>query len=203
MGSCGRLWTGAWEGKAAGAAQLYAQCRPVTSYAAPWCEPAHPHGPQDQPPTSVVEAAAQHLHRSLLQALRPVGTAAAAAYEGEERGAARWGRRCQTDAAASDTTVGSGAGAAGAEVSEAAEPEAGADAEEEAARGVAAALRGAAVVEWWAHTRVLGAAHQLHFDVNEDVLRRVGCVDGWCWRVMRVGGRVGGHVGDVGGWTGG
>ncbi len=27
-------------------------------------------------------------------------------------------------------------------------------------------------VEWWAHSRGTGAAHQLHYDVNESVLRR-------------------------------
>ncbi|KXZ50927.1 hypothetical protein GPECTOR_14g173 [Gonium pectorale] len=34
------------------------------------------------------------------------------------------------------------------------------------------ALRGVVAVEWWAHTRDPASPHQLHFDVNEDVLRR-------------------------------
>ncbi|KAG2495035.1 hypothetical protein HYH03_006967 [Edaphochlamys debaryana] len=41
-----------------------------------------------------------------------------------------------------------------------------------AVAGLRSALSGAAVVEWWAHTRDPSAAHQLHFDVNEDVLRK-------------------------------
>ena len=35
-------------------------------------------------------------------------------------------------------------------------------------------LRGARRVEWWAHDRRGGDSHQLHFDVNENLLRK-GC----------------------------
>ena len=33
-------------------------------------------------------------------------------------------------------------------------------------------LRGATRVEWWAHSRMGADPHQLHFDVNENLLRR-------------------------------
>ncbi|KAG2450751.1 hypothetical protein HYH02_004588 [Chlamydomonas schloesseri] len=108
----------------------------------------------DQPPASVVEAAAQHLHSALLQGLLPpLPAPPAAAVSAPAVAAAAAGQQSSDEAAA-------GAGAQSW------------DEGAEAARGVAAALRRAAVVEWWAHTREPGAAHQLHFDVNEDVLRR-------------------------------
>ncbi len=122
-----------------------------------------------------MEEAILRLHEALLQA------AAAAAAAGQDadsedtraegRDAAEAGVAALGCAPAPAPSSAAGTGATGASVRQQA-PTAAATVRGAAAR-VAAALRGAVVAEWWAHTRDPAAAHQLHFDINEDVLRQV------------------------------
>ncbi len=113
--------------------------------------PAAP--PQDQPPGCVVEQAIRTLHSQLTHQAESLAAGAARDAAATPRG--------RTAPASDSATI----------------PGTAADQTEDvaaAAGALAALLQRAAVAEWWAHVRVAGGdAHQLHFDVNEDVLRGV------------------------------
>ncbi|EFJ47609.1 hypothetical protein VOLCADRAFT_91915 [Volvox carteri f. nagariensis] len=130
----------------------------------------------DQPPTSVVEEAIQELHRRLLLPLLQTAKS-----EGQQQlqqqpesasfpapfGAPTPPPRphSETDSVLEFRTTGSAAERAAGFTALAVAPTAVPSATGRRPPAVA-------VVEWWAHHRDPAAAHQLHFDVNEDVLRR-------------------------------
>ncbi|GFR48561.1 hypothetical protein Agub_g10463, partial [Astrephomene gubernaculifera] len=136
----------------------------------------------DQEPSSVVEEAIRRLHMRLL---REAETAAAAAEAGIAAEAAE--QHLDTDGGGGGGGMGDG-GSCGSSKGDAGSGTGSSRFDSDtvsrdcaaAAEGrlghphgaaLAAALRGAVVAEWWAHSREPGAPHQLHFDVDESVLR--------------------------------